>query len=109
MAPHDVLELTRQLYKWRNSDEQALDRSLPATPYEPVRIARRSLRWHSGDKTLTPAALGHEAYLRVGGLTTGAWTGRGHFHAFTAQLMRRRLVDQARVSRCQRSNEMGRQ
>jgi len=46
--------------------------------------------------TLQPTALVHEAYLRLVDRTRTGFTGRTHFLAVSAQVMRRLLIDHAR-------------
>jgi RNA polymerase sigma factor (TIGR02999 family) len=49
--------------------------------------------------TLQPTALVHEAYLRLVDQTRAGFTGRTHFLAVGAQVMRRLLIDHARKRR----------
>jgi RNA polymerase sigma-70 factor (ECF subfamily) len=51
---------------------------------------------------LQATALVHEAYLRLTQLHDIDWRGRSHFFALSATLMRRILVDHARVSRAKK-------
>jgi RNA polymerase sigma factor (TIGR02999 family) len=60
------------------------------------RIARRCLSNQSGNHTLQPTALVHEAYLRLARRDTVDWQDRAHFFALAAQMMRQILVDHAR-------------
>lgn len=52
--------------------------------------------------TLQPTALVHEAFLRLVQADSVAWQGRAHFFAVASQVMRRILVDHARVRRADR-------
>lgn len=52
-------------------------------------------REHVGH-TLQPTALVHEAYLKLAGQARANFTGRTHFLAVGAQVMRRLLIDHAR-------------
>lgn len=60
------------------------------------RAAHRHLRREGADHTLSTTALVHEAYLRLAGAGTLAWTDRGHFLALASRAMRRVLIDHAR-------------
>ena len=80
--------------------ERALDHLLPQLYDELRLIARRLLARERDGHTLTPTALLHEAYLRLG-------NGRGaqapmdplHFRALAARVMRHVLVDHALARR----------
>ena len=50
----------------------------------------------SGDHTLQPTALVHEAWLRLGADKQPAWQNRAHFFAAAAEAMRRILIERAR-------------
>jgi len=50
------------------------------------------------DHTLQPAALVHEAYLWLVDQREAEWRGRAHFFRVAAEVMRRVLVDHARLS-----------
>lgn len=68
-----------------------------AALYEELRLrARRALAGERVDHTLTPTALVHELYLRLGPDGDGTFLGRAHFLAVAAAAMRRILVDHAR-------------
>ena len=84
------------LQEWRNGDRKALDALLPAVYKELRRLAHVQLQKERPDHTLQSAALVHEAYLRLIGLSAPQWESRTHFFAIAAQLMRQILVDYAR-------------
>jgi RNA polymerase sigma-70 factor, ECF subfamily len=66
--------------------------------YEDLRrIARRRLRAKRRGHSLVPTALVHEAYLRLLALRRLEWQNRAQFFAIAARVMRRILVDHARV------------
>ena len=66
--------------------------------YEQLRMqARNYLARERGDHTLQPTALVHEAYLRLADETQLSWKDRAHFYGIAARVMRRILVDHARV------------
>jgi RNA polymerase sigma factor (TIGR02999 family) len=59
--------------------------------------ARRHLRNERAALTLQSTALVHELYLRLTKAPDVDWQDRGHFFALAAQIMRRILIDAARV------------
>jgi len=90
-------EITRLLQDWRGGDGKALDILLPRVYKELRRLAHHQLRNERPDHTLQSAALVHEAYLRLVGVSPPQqWESRTHFFAIAAQLMRQILVDYAR-------------
>ena len=89
-------EVTQLLQVWRGGDRNALDALLPLVYKELRRRAHFQLRNERGNHTLQSAALVHEAYLRLVGMSRPPWESRTHFFAIAAQLMRQILVDYAR-------------
>jgi RNA polymerase sigma factor (TIGR02999 family) len=89
-------EVTLLLHAWREGDSKALDAMLPLVYKELRRLAHFQLRNERADHTLQSAALVHEAYLRLVGVSHPRWESRTHFFAIAAQLMRQILVDYAR-------------
>ena len=95
-SPGDV---TRLLKAWREGDPAALEKLTPLVYDDLRRLACRFIRNERPDHTLQPTALVHEAYLRLADKKQPQWQDRAHFYAVAAQLMRRILVDHARVYR----------
>jgi RNA polymerase sigma-70 factor, ECF subfamily len=89
-------EITQLLQDWRDGDGKALDILLPLVYKELRRLARHQLRNERPDHSLQSAALVHEAYIRLVGVSPPRWESRTHFFAIAAQLMRQILVDYAR-------------
>ena len=92
--PRDVTGL---LEDWNEGDGAALGRLIPLVEAELRRIARRSMRREAAGHTLQPTALVNELYLRLVGQRRVQWRNRGHFYGSVATIMRRILVDHARV------------
>ncbi len=90
-------EITQLLVKWSDGDREALDRLMPLVYDELRRLARSYLRRERGNHTLQPTALAHEAYLRLIDQNRADWRNRAHFFGIAAQMMRRILVDHARL------------
>lgn len=89
-------EVTLLLQGWRSGDRKALDALLPLVYEELRRLAHFQLQKERQDHTLQSAAVVHEAYLRLIGLSPPQWESRTHFFAIASQLMRQILVDYAR-------------
>jgi RNA polymerase sigma factor (TIGR02999 family) len=87
------------LRAWGRGNVQARDDLLPLVYRELRRRAGGYLRNERRDHTLQPTALVHEVYLRLIGRDRVTWQNRAHFFAVAAQMMRRILVDHARVHR----------
>ena len=66
------------------------------------RIAEQFMAGERVDHTLQPTALVNEAYLRLANVQKVAWVDRNHFFAMSARVMRRVLVDFARLRRAQK-------
>ena len=95
-TPPDVTGLLRA---WSAGDERALEELLPSVYAELRRQARRAMHREAAGHTLQPTALVHEAYLRLVGQQSMQWESRTQFFAIAAQVMRRILVDHARMRR----------
>jgi RNA polymerase sigma factor (TIGR02999 family) len=93
-CPSDV---TETLVLWQSGDPEALNRLMPLVYDELRRLASSYLRREYRYQTLQTSALVHEAYLRLVEQTRTDWKNRAHFFGVAAQLMRRILVDHARV------------
>ena len=95
-------DITGLLDDWGRGDRHALDRLLPVIYAELRRIAARQLRLEREGHTLQPTALVHEAYLRLVEQRSVDWQSRAHFFGVAAQVMRRVLVDHARMRNYQK-------
>lgn len=90
-------DITGLLLAWQGGDAAALDRLLPLVYEELRRIAHRQLSRERPGHTLSTTALVHEAYLRLVDQNRAEWADRAQFFAIAARLMRRVLVDAARL------------
>ena len=88
--------VTQLLHAAGAGDPQAAADLLPLVYAELRRLAQARMAKTPPGNTLQPTALVHEAYLRLIGDPSTAWSSRGHFFAAAAQAMRQILVDQAR-------------
>lgn len=110
-VPHDGPEaveedeLTRLLERWSDGDEEARDalihRLLPVLR----KLAARQLSRERAHHTLQPTALVNEAFSRLLERRSLSFKCRGHFVAFTAELMRHVLVDHARAHKAKKRGE----
>jgi RNA polymerase sigma factor (TIGR02999 family) len=90
-------EVTRILDQIQQGDPHAAEQLLPLVYDELSKLAAQRLAQERPGQTLEPAALVHEAYLRlVGTQRVQHWDSRGHFFAAAAEAMRRILVEQSR-------------
>lgn len=95
-------EITRLLTEVTNGNAEAVDELMPLVYSEMRRIARRHLSRERRDHTLQPTALVHEAYLKLVEQRGISWQNRAHFFAIAAQIMRRILIDYARIHGAQK-------
>jgi RNA polymerase sigma-70 factor (ECF subfamily) len=89
--------VTQLLLQWNDGDEGALERLMPVVYNELRRLASGYLRRERAGHTLQPTALVNEAYLRLVDQRSARWQNRAQFFGVAAQLMRRILVDHARL------------
>jgi RNA polymerase sigma factor (TIGR02999 family) len=97
MRTRSPKEITRLLVAWSNGDEAALDELTPLVYDELHRLAHHYMGHERAGHTLQTTALVNEAYLRLIDWKQVRWQNRAHFFAVSAQLMRRILVDFARM------------
>lgn len=92
----DRANITDLLNRWSGGDT-AVEEELINTVYNELRrLAGHYLRNEQGI-TLQATALVHEAYLRLIKQEQVSWQNRAHFFAMAGQMMRRILIDAARM------------
>jgi RNA polymerase sigma-70 factor (ECF subfamily) len=91
----DTTAVTRLLLEWCDGRAPARDQLVVHVYDELHRIAERHMRAERPGHTLQPTALIHEAFIRLVDADV-PWTGRAHFFAVAARVMREILVDHAR-------------
>ncbi|TWT41069.1 RNA polymerase sigma factor [Phycisphaerae bacterium RAS1] len=79
----------------RQGDVDAAGELLPLLYDELRALAASYLRRERAGHTLQPTALVHEVYLRLAGGASDDWSGRAHFLAVAAKVMRNTLVNHA--------------
>src|SRR5215469_12636376 len=95
MTP-DQRQITELLNRWSQGDKRALDEVMPLVYEDLRRLSQYYLQDERPGHTLQSTALVHEVYLRLCGQQEPDWTGRAHFFAVAAKMIRRILVDHAR-------------
>jgi RNA polymerase sigma factor (TIGR02999 family) len=95
-------QITRLLQEWGGGDEDALNVLMPLVHRELRLLARQHMRRERDGHTLQATALVSEAYLKLLELKQIQWEDREHFFAVAARLMRRILVDTARMRNAQK-------
>jgi RNA polymerase sigma factor (TIGR02999 family) len=99
MVGTEKQELTRLLQAWSDGDKQALEMLVPRVQQELHRLAGFYMAGERSNHPLQTTALINEAYIRLIGWDNVRWENRAHFFGVAAQLMRKILVDTARVQR----------
>ena len=94
--------VTQLLMDWGRGDQSALEKLMPLVYAELRRLAGNYLRRERAGHTLQPTALVNEAYMRLVDQRSARWQNRAQFFGVAAQLMRRILVDHARLHQAQK-------
>ena len=97
MEPAEREDVTGLLIAWSQGNRSALDRLMPELYDELRRMAHRHMRNERAGHTLQATALVNEVYLRLVNVDKVDWQHRAQFFAFSAEMMRRILVDAART------------
>ena len=92
-----ALDVTQLLLDWRAGDPEALELLMPLVEEELREMAERYMRRERADHTLQATALVNELYMRLVDRKRVNWRNRAHFFGFVAQMMRKILVDHARI------------
>ena len=95
--------ITRLLIAWGHGDQGALDALAPLVQQELHRAAARQMAGERRGHVLQPTALVNEVYVRLVDWHNVKWQNRAHFFGVAARIMRRILVDAARVRRIART------
>ena len=95
-------EITALLEAWHAGDAGARDALIPLVYRELHALAHHYMAGERPDATLQTTALVNELYVRLVDVRRVGWTGRTHFFAVCAQLMRRVLVDMARSRKAEK-------
>jgi len=90
-------EITQLLVAWNQGDQAALEALTPLINKELRRLAKRYMAGERQGHLLQPTALVNEAWLRLIDWQNVEWQNRAHFFGLAAQMMRRTLMEYARV------------
>jgi RNA polymerase sigma-70 factor (ECF subfamily) len=93
----DPPPVTDLLRAWGRGDGGALEALIPAVEAELRRLARIHMARERRGHTLQTTGLVNEAFIRLVDARQIEWQDRAHFLGIAARLMRRVLVDHARV------------
>jgi RNA polymerase sigma factor (TIGR02999 family) len=107
MAQSD--EVTRLVLALSQGDRDAVRRLFEILYRNLTEIATRHLVHEPSDISLSPAALVHEAFLRLVDQSQAHFKNRAHFLVVASQAMRRVLVDHARRRYSQKRNRRAQQ
>jgi RNA polymerase sigma-70 factor (ECF subfamily) len=99
MTTQSASAITVLLHAWGEGDQAAFEKLVPLVDAELRRLARHYMRGERAGHTLQPTALINEVYLRLIDWGNISWQDRAHFFGLSARLMRRTLVDYARLHR----------
>ena len=91
-------KVTQLLVAWGEGDAGALEALTPEVQRELHRLAAQYMAGERPGHVLQATALVNEAYVRLIGWKDVKWTDRAHFFGLAAVMMRRVLVDYARVT-----------
>jgi len=98
----DTNHISGLLQAWSEGDPGALDGLTPIVYQELHRLAHYYMERERSGHMLQTTALVNEAYLRLVDYKRMKWQNRAHFFAVAAQVMRRILVDHARLHNLKR-------
>jgi RNA polymerase sigma-70 factor (ECF subfamily) len=94
--------ITELLIAWSGGHREALDKLVPLVYKDLRRLAAGYMKGEPVGHSLQPTALVHEAYVRLIDQRQVKWRDRAHFFGVAAGMMRRILVDHARVRRAEK-------
>lgn len=95
-------EITRLLREWSRGDKGSFEALVPIVYDELKRIARVQMRNERSGHTLQTTAVVHEAFLRLVDLRQVGEKDRAYFFGAAARIMRRLLIDHARLHSAQK-------
>lgn len=98
LEPDSDHQLTHFLRAWSGGDSNAFAKLVNRVYPELRKIAGGCLSGERPGHTLQATALVHEAYLKLVDIRQVRWQDRAHFFAMAARIMRRILIDHARVN-----------
>ena len=106
LDPPPSADVSKLLRAWTDGDEGALEKLIPIIYAEVHRLAGRCMKRERPGHSLQTTALVNEAYMRLVDYKRMQWRDRAHFFAVSAQLMRRILVEHARLHNLKRGGRV---
>ncbi len=94
--------VTTLLADWSNGNERALEALIPIVFDDLRAMAARIFQKESPAHTLQPTALVSEVYFRLNSSRKATWKSSDEFFQFAATIMRRVLVDYARMKQTEK-------
>jgi RNA polymerase sigma factor (TIGR02999 family) len=107
MESPECEKITRLLQAWGAGDRAAEQELIPLVYTELRQLASRYRQRAGSRGALQTTELVNEAYLRLVNIHTVDWRDRVHFFAVSAQLMRRILIDSARMNAAAKRGGLG--
>lgn len=99
VSPKEITVLLNEI----NAGNKVAPEKLLELVYEDLRrLASAYMKNERPDHTLQPTALVHEAYLRLVDWKNVSWQNRSQFFAVAAEVMRKVLIDYARIKNAQK-------
>jgi RNA polymerase sigma factor (TIGR02999 family) len=95
-------EISELLAAWTDGDREAWNELIPIVYDELRQQASRHLRGERDNHTLRTTALVHETYMKLAGQRFANWENRAHFFWLASEIMRRVLVDYARIRKSEK-------
>jgi len=96
------IPITELLGRWKAGD-RSVESELVSAVYPVLReIARNQVRRHPGVFTLQATELANEAYAKLFLEQDAEWKNRDHFYAIAATVIRRVVIDYARLRSCEK-------
>jgi RNA polymerase sigma-70 factor (ECF subfamily) len=90
-------DITQILKDWNNGNEEAKELLIPYVYQELKRQAHILMSRERPNHTLQTTALVHEAFMKLSEQSGVDWQNRSHFFGIASRLMRRILIDHARM------------
>jgi RNA polymerase sigma factor (TIGR02999 family) len=95
-------EITILLTKWNDGEPEAFEQLFPLVYPHLRRVAASYVRRERKPDLMQATSLVHELYFKLLSQDGTSWEDRSHFYAFSAKVMRRILIDQARTNQADR-------
>lgn len=102
MGMEPSVDITQLLDAYADGNAEAFDRLLPLVYESLKQLAHARLRQERPGHTLNTTGLVHEAYLKLIDINRVQYQSRGHFFAMASKVMRRILINYAKMRKAQK-------